>query len=114
MLIPLIVACALFMENLDSTALATALPAIAASFASMMQQLSLSIGVGTGALLLHLTVAARGDEHVAAGDFAPAFFIVALVSALSALAYLRLPPDAGAEVSGRLPAVADRPRPENT
>ena len=30
MLIPLIVACALFMENLDSTVLATSLPAIAA------------------------------------------------------------------------------------
>ena len=29
MLIPLIVACALFMENLDSTVLATSLPAIA-------------------------------------------------------------------------------------
>src|SRR5262245_12132590 len=33
MLIPLIVACALFMENLDSTVLSTALPAIAADFA---------------------------------------------------------------------------------
>jgi MFS family permease len=86
----------------------------ATSFASMMQQLSLSIGVGTGALLLHLTVAARGAEHVAAGDFAPAFFIVALASALSVLAYLRLPPDAGAEVSGRLPATAERPRLEKT
>jgi EmrB/QacA subfamily drug resistance transporter len=86
----------------------------ATSFASMMQQLSLSIGVGTGALLLQLTVTARGDEHVAAGDFAPAFFVVAFVSALSALAYLRLPPDAGAEVSGHLPVVAERPHPEKT
>ena len=34
----------------------------ATSFASMAQQLSLSIGVGTGALLLHLTVAARGAD----------------------------------------------------
>jgi hypothetical protein len=30
------------------------------------------------------------------------------------LAYLRLPPDAGAEVSGRLPATAERPRLEKT
>jgi EmrB/QacA subfamily drug resistance transporter len=86
----------------------------ATSFASMMQQLSLSFGVGSGALLLHLTVAARGDERVAAGDFAPAFFVVALVSALSALAYLRLPTDAGAEVSGRLPVAAKPPRLEKT
>jgi MFS family permease len=86
----------------------------ATSFASMMQQLSLSIGVGTGALLLHVSVAARGAEHVVASDFAPAFFVVALVSALSVLAYLRLPPDAGAEVSGRLPVIASRPSAEKT
>ncbi len=73
----------------------------ATSFASMMQQLSLSVGVGTGALLLHLTVAARGAEQLAADDFAPAFFAVALIAALSALVYLPLPADAGAEVSGR-------------
>ena len=73
---------------------------------SMMQQLSLSIGVGTGALLLHLTVAARGGEHLAAGDFAPAFFAVGCLAALSALVYLPLAPDAGAEVSGRAPLLA--------
>jgi MFS family permease len=43
MLIPLIVACALFMENLDSTALATALPAIATSFGESPLELSLAI-----------------------------------------------------------------------
>jgi hypothetical protein len=80
----------------------------ATSFASMMQQLSLSIGVGTGALLLHLSVAMRGGDHLVAADFAPAFFVVALVAALSALVYLPLPPDAGAEVSGRVPVVPER------
>jgi hypothetical protein len=79
-----------------------------------MQPLSLSIGLGTGALLLHVTVAARSDEHLVAGDFAPAFLTVALISALSVLAYFRLPPAAGAEVSGRLPASAERPRLEKT
>ena len=39
----------------------------ATSFASMMQQLSLTVGVGTGALLLHLSAAARGGEHLATG-----------------------------------------------
>jgi MFS family permease len=43
MLLPLIVACALFMENLDSTALATALPAIAASLGESPLTLSLAI-----------------------------------------------------------------------
>jgi EmrB/QacA subfamily drug resistance transporter len=42
-LIPLIVACALFMENLDSTVLSTALPAIAASFGEDPVRLNLAI-----------------------------------------------------------------------
>src|SRR5579875_498118 len=41
--IPLIVACALFMENLDSTVLATALPAIAQSLGESPLRLSLAI-----------------------------------------------------------------------
>jgi fucose permease len=86
----------------------------ATSFASMMQQLSLSIGVGTGALLLHLAVAARGGDQLAAGDFAPAFFVVACLAALSALVYLPLAPDAGAEVSGRPPLLAKPANPEKT
>lgn len=42
-LIPLIIACALFMESLDSTAIATALPAIAASLGADPLHLSLAI-----------------------------------------------------------------------
>ena len=45
----------------------------ATSFASMAQQLSLSVGVGLGAVLLHLTMGARGAATVQPGDFAPAF-----------------------------------------
>src|SRR5215475_16032391 len=41
--VPLIVACALFMENLDSTVLATALPAIARSMGEDPLHLSLAI-----------------------------------------------------------------------
>jgi hypothetical protein len=73
----------------------------ATSFASMAQQLSLSVGVGTGALLLHVTVTLRGAAVPGAVDFAPAFLVVGAVAALSALVYLPLPPDAGAEISGR-------------
>jgi EmrB/QacA subfamily drug resistance transporter len=73
----------------------------ATSFASMAQQLSLSVGVGSGALLLHLTMSARGGEHLLASDFRPAFYVVGAIAALSALVYLPLPRDAGAEMSGR-------------
>jgi MFS family permease len=42
-LVPLIVACALFMENLDSTVIATALPQIAASLGEDPLRLNLAI-----------------------------------------------------------------------
>jgi EmrB/QacA subfamily drug resistance transporter len=78
----------------------------ATSFASVGQQLSLSVGVGLGALILHTVVALRGGAGATAPDFAPAFLIVAGISALAALVFRRLPADAGAEVSGRQPAAA--------
>ncbi len=75
----------------------------ATSFASVGQQLSLSIGVGLGALILHMVVTLRGGTGALAADFAPAFAIIGAVSASAALIFWRLPPDAGAEVSGRQP-----------
>lgn len=84
----------------------------ATSFASMAQQLSLSVGVGTGALALHLSDHLGGGAPLTADDFAPAFLAVAAISALSALVFVRLPADAGAEISGhRQPApAAERPQ----
>jgi EmrB/QacA subfamily drug resistance transporter len=70
------------------------------SFSSTAQQLALSMGVGTGALLLHAVMAARGGSALQAGDFVPAFLAVGALAAISALVYLRLPAEAGAEVSG--------------
>ena len=73
----------------------------ATSFASMAQQLSLSVGAGTGALLLHLTAA--GEGTLRGSDFTMAFMIVGAISALSILSFVRLPVDAGADMTGRLP-----------
>ena len=81
----------------------------ATSFASMAQQLSLSIGAGTGALVLHLAAGGHGTAMPAVADFAVAFGTVAVASALSVLVFLRLPADAGAEVSGHLPGVPAAP-----
>jgi hypothetical protein len=77
----------------------------ATTFQSMAQQLSTSIGIGTGALLLHVTLSLRGHSELAAGDFIPAFLTVATISLSSILFFLPLSPQAGDEVSGhRRPA----------
>jgi hypothetical protein len=62
--------------------------------------LSLTAGVAVGAMTLHLTQAIAGAE-LGPADFAPAFLVVAALAALSALIFLRLPADAGAELAGR-------------
>jgi hypothetical protein len=75
----------------------------------MAQQLSLSIGAGTGALVLHLAAGGHGTAMPAVPDFAVAFGTMAAASALSVLVFLRLPADAGAEVSGHRPVVPAEP-----
>jgi EmrB/QacA subfamily drug resistance transporter len=70
----------------------------ATSFYSTMQQISLSMGVGTSALILHFTV---GSHHSGALDpdlFRPAFLLVALISLSSLLIYLRLPANVAADL----------------
>jgi EmrB/QacA subfamily drug resistance transporter len=78
----------------------------ATSLASVGQQLSLSAGVAVGALVVDLSLNWRGQTALSAADFAPAFLVVAAVSAASALIFARLPADAGAEMSGRKPVTA--------
>jgi EmrB/QacA subfamily drug resistance transporter len=81
----------------------------ATSLSGMAQQLSLSIGVGTGAFILHLTAGASGDAKLSAIDFMPAFFAIGAIATLAALIYRRLPGDAGREVSGHRQALPTSP-----
>ena len=72
----------------------------AVSFAAVAQQLALSIGVALGAGV----VQAMRDAHGGAlqlSDFHWAFAVVALVSASSIFAFLRLPSNAGASLASR-------------
>ena len=78
----------------------------ATSFASVAQQMSLSIGVALGAAVLEFMRQMHGEAHVAAADFRWAFITVAAVSAASVLSFLRLPEDAGAVLAGRAPREA--------
>jgi EmrB/QacA subfamily drug resistance transporter len=73
----------------------------ATSLTSMAQQLSQSVGVGTGALLLYWMLAMHGTAVSSAADFSFALAVVAGISLLSVPFFLRMSPDAGAEVSGR-------------
>ncbi|MFO1070623.1 MAG: MFS transporter [Geminicoccaceae bacterium] len=80
----------------------------ATSFASVGQQLSLSVGAATGALLLQTTLLLRGETVPAADSFLLPFVAVAVIGTASALVFAGLPKDAGAEVSGK--RLAPRPR----
>lgn len=73
----------------------------ATSFSSTAQQLSLSVGVGLAAQLLHLRLALRHEGSLLPADFTWTFAILAAITAGSALLYLRLPAEAGFSVSGR-------------
>jgi predicted MFS family arabinose efflux permease len=72
----------------------------ATSLSGVAQQLALSVGVAFGAFAVETTALLRGTEALAAGDFAPAFWSVALISGLAGFTFSRLTPDAGAEMSG--------------
>jgi hypothetical protein len=67
----------------------------------MAQQLSQTVGVATGALFLQLVLGLRGGTALVAADFYPAFVGIATISLFSVPFFLKMAPDAGAEVSGR-------------
>ncbi len=72
----------------------------ATSFASVAQQVSLSLGVAIGALVLQASRAVRGEMALTQADFALAFWVVAAIGAISVISFLRLPKGAGAELAG--------------
>ena len=92
------------MTSLNTLSYADVPPAMlsrATSLTSMAQQLSPSVGVGTGALLLYLMLAIHGRTISSAADFSFALAAVSAISLLSVPFFLRMAHDAGAEVSGR-------------
>jgi EmrB/QacA subfamily drug resistance transporter len=74
--------------------------ASASVISSLTQQISMGMGVALGALILNFSRAIRGTTLVEVTDFTWAFVLAGAVSALAVLAYLRLPEDAGAEITG--------------
>ncbi len=75
----------------------------ATSLSSVMQQISVSMGVAVSATALEWTRGERADMTLVPADFLPAFLVVGAISLASMLVFARLAPDAGSEVSGHLP-----------
>jgi EmrB/QacA subfamily drug resistance transporter len=76
----------------------------AASVSSMAQRLSQSVGIAVGAYFLQLSSIAQGHTMIVTADFWPAFAGIGLISVVAPLLHLRLPREAGVEVSGHAKA----------
>ncbi len=72
----------------------------ATSFSSVVQQLSLSVGITIGAFVLQTSEALHYTAHVTAADFRWAFIGIALISASSVLVFRALPANAGIDLAG--------------
>ena len=79
----------------------------ATSMVAAAQQVSISTGVAVGALVVEFTLRLKHGAAMTAADFPPAFLVVGALTATAAIIFVRLSPDAGAQLSGRK-AVAGR------
>ena len=79
---------------------------------AVSQQLSVAGGVAVAGAALEIASSFRGGE-LSLADFHIAWFVVAAVAVSSALAFARLPPDAGSEVSGHK-IMKPTPKPADT
>jgi hypothetical protein len=72
----------------------------ASTMSTMGQQLSQSIGIGLAATLLRLMMVHAHARHLSAATIAPAFVVIGGVTLISALFFIGLPANAGAELHG--------------
>src|SRR6201747_907788 len=73
----------------------------ATTLVSVNQQLAISAGVAVGAFSVESTMLWHHVSELSAKEFAPAFVVVAIISAVSAYFFYEMPVDAGHQVSGR-------------
>ncbi len=72
----------------------------ATSLASVVQQISLGLGVTIGGLTVHFSSQLQGHSTIVAADFWPAFIVIGLFSVASIPFTRKLAPDAGAIMTG--------------
>jgi EmrB/QacA subfamily drug resistance transporter len=98
-------------RSMQFTALATMtfadiephLRASSSTLSSMLQQVSMGLGVAVGAILINVSQSLRGADRLALADFRLAFVVIGLIAVAASALFLRLDADAGAEVSGHRP-----------
>jgi MFS family permease len=73
----------------------------ASTLSTVSAQVSSTLGVAVGALLLAFAQFAHGGQPLALPDFKIAFVAMGAISVLTLLAFARLPRDAGADMIGR-------------
>ena len=78
----------------------------ATSLVAVAQQVSISVGVAIGALVVDLTLWARGRDTITAADFQPAYLVIAVIAGCASFIFARMPADAGAELARRSTAPA--------
>lgn len=73
----------------------------ATSFGSLVQQMTMGMGVAAGALVLHVAMAWHGRSvQPTTADFHLAFLLLAVFALIGVISFVRLEPSAGAAVSG--------------
>ena len=73
----------------------------ASTFFSMVQQMTIGLGIAFGAIALHAAVLIHGNHaQLSLADFQTAFLIVSALVLVSVLYFMAIEPDAGQEVSG--------------
>jgi EmrB/QacA subfamily drug resistance transporter len=81
----------------------------ATTLVSVNQQLAISAGVAVGAFSVETNILLHHVSELSAADFAPAFIVVAIISAVSTWFFYQMPVDAGHQVSGRRMVVISDP-----
>ena len=81
----------------------------ATSLVAVAQQVSISVGVAVGALAVDLTLWVRGHSVIIAADFQPAFIAIGVIAGCAFFVFIRMPPEAGAELARRTPTPAPGP-----
>jgi EmrB/QacA subfamily drug resistance transporter len=89
------------MHALSYADIAPAQAGAATSISSVAQQVSLSVGVAIGAIVLEASQAFHHNPAPGPADFATALFAVAAIAAFCVVKMIRLPADAGHALTGR-------------